>query len=109
MSSRTRFDDCPLPTAIRRSANSSSVRVWLGSLVLLLSGCLSHRVSSRFPGCRLERECGALLGVDCHSAVDGPYWYVRKADLTVVAACGGFCMEGQCTNCPPKEWTCQTY
>ena len=57
--------------------------------------------------CRFARACGDdLIGVDCNAAADGPYHYVRRADLEIIASCGGACMAGGCTNCPPKEWTC---
>ena len=59
--------------------------------------------------CRFERACGALWGIDCHSAADGPYYYVKAQTLEQVSVCGGACMGGRCTNCPPKEWTCATY
>lgn len=63
--------------------------------------------------CRLERTCGPLWGIDCEAAVDGPYYYVRpRADGWVrITVCGGACMGGRCTNCPPKNegWTCDTY
>ncbi|CAN5641242.1 hypothetical protein BH09MYX1_BH09MYX1_59160 [soil metagenome] len=59
--------------------------------------------------CTFERACGALWGIDCQSASDGPYYYVKADTLDEVAACGGRCMGGRCTNCPPKEWTCATY
>jgi hypothetical protein len=63
--------------------------------------------------CRLERTCGPLWGVDCEAAVDGPYYYLRvRADrLEELATCGGACMGGRCTNCPPSAegWTCKTY
>jgi hypothetical protein len=106
--SLVRFSPCWAP---REGLTILKVRLWVGcfGLFLTASGCLSYRVASRFPDCRLERECGDLLGVDCDSAVDGPYWYVRKDDLSVVAGCGGLCMKGHCTNCPPKEWTCAVY
>ena len=81
---------------------------WVLALALACS-CASTRVARRFPGCRLERRCQALLGVDCDSAVDGVYLYVREADLEVVATCGGACMSGACTDCPPHAWTCPTY
>jgi hypothetical protein len=59
------------------------------------------------PSCRFARACGDdLIGVDCNAAADGPYHYVRRADLEIIASCGGACMAGGCTNCPPKEWTC---
>jgi hypothetical protein len=70
----------------------------------------SSTLEQRFgPHCHLERTCGSLLGVDCNSASDGPYYYVRAGSLEVVSRCGGFCMGGRCTDCPPKEWTCPTY
>ncbi len=63
--------------------------------------------------CRLERTCGPLWGVDCEAAVDGPYFYVRVKPnaLETITTCGGACMGGRCTNCPPKNegWTCPVY
>lgn len=63
--------------------------------------------------CRLERTCGPLWGVDCHAASDGPYYYVRPRPdrLEEITVCGGACMGGRCTNCPPKKegWTCAVY
>jgi hypothetical protein len=63
--------------------------------------------------CHLERTCGALWGIDCEAAVDGPYFYVRpRADgFQEITVCGGACMGGRCKNCPPKNegWTCDTY
>lgn len=63
--------------------------------------------------CSLERTCGPLWGIDCHAATDGPYYYVRPTDRALVelTVCGGACMGGRCTNCPPKNegWTCKTY
>lgn len=59
--------------------------------------------------CRFERACGNLWGIDCHAATDGPYYYAKPGSLEQVSVCGGACMGGRCTNCPPKEWTCATY
>jgi hypothetical protein len=63
--------------------------------------------------CRLERTCGPLWGVDCGAAADGPYYYVRPSPdgLHELATCGGACMGGRCTDCPPKSdgWTCAVY
>lgn len=71
---------------------------------------LAARVKTKFgENCRLERTCGDLVGVDCKAAVDGPYYYAEKRDLKTVATCGGACMSGRCTDCPPKAWTCPTY
>jgi hypothetical protein len=68
------------------------------------------RIKKRFGSrCRFERACGALWGIDCNAAADGPYYYVVPADLETVSTCGGACMGGHCTNCPPREWTCPTY
>ena len=68
------------------------------------------------PPCRIERTCGNLVGVDCASAVDGPYYYVDKNSEKIVEYCGGVCMGSHgkpngkyCRNCPPKSWTCGTY
>lgn len=70
---------------------------------------LVARVKERFgEGCRPERSCGDMLGVDCNAAADGPYYYVAQSDLKVAATCGGACRRG-CTDCPPKGWTCPTY
>ena len=74
------------------------------------SPALAAKINSTFGGsCHFERACGKLLGIDCDSAVDGPYYYVKADTLETVASCGGYCMGGRCTNCPPKEWTCATY
>lgn len=59
--------------------------------------------------CRLERTCGALWGIDCEAATDGPYYYVKAETLETVSECGGFCRGGRCTSCPPKTWACATY
>jgi hypothetical protein len=68
---------------------------------------LATQIKNTFgDNCSLHKECGALLGIDCQSAADGPYYYVKKDTLEVVARCGGFCMGGHCTNCPPAGWTC---
>jgi hypothetical protein len=68
------------------------------------------RIRQRFgERCRLERACGELWGIDCEAAVDGPYYYVKPSTLEIVSRCGGFCMGGRCTNCPPREWKCATY
>jgi hypothetical protein len=68
---------------------------------------LALEVIEKFGGeCRVERTCGQLLGVDCESALDGPYYFVEKSDLKVISICGGYCMGRECTGCPPREWTC---
>jgi hypothetical protein len=62
--------------------------------------------------CRVDKTCGNLVGVDCHSEVDGPYYYVEERTGRVVETCGGACMggpkpdQGLCVQCPPQEWTC---
>ena len=89
------------------------------------SAKLRKRVAKKFrDGCRLERSCGKLLGVDCNAAGDGPYYYVKRSNLEVVERCGGLCMDGGCRNCrtepkkgtnderrccPPLAWKCATY
>lgn len=71
---------------------------------------LAARVKEKFgERCKLERSCGDLLGVDCGAALDGPYYYAQRSDLKTVSTCGGACMGGRCTDCPPKAWTCATY
>jgi hypothetical protein len=70
---------------------------------------MADKIRSAFgDGCRFERACGGLVGVDCNSAADGPYYYVREGSLEVVSTCGGACRAG-CTECPPKAWDCPTY
>ena len=70
---------------------------------------LAARIKEKFGDrCSYERACGELVGVDCGAAVDGPYYYVTRKDLTTVSTCGGACRMG-CTDCPPKAWTCPTY
>jgi|SRR3990167_4325371 len=59
--------------------------------------------------CSIERTCDELVGVDCGSAYDGPYFYVEKVTGKIISRCGGYCMTGKCKNCPPKEWKCDTY
>ena len=57
--------------------------------------------------CRFARACGdEMIGIDCNAAADGPYYYAKRSDLEIISTCGGACMGGDCTNCPPKEWTC---
>ena len=71
---------------------------------------LADRIKKTFgESCRLERICGELLGIDCQAAVDGPYYYVKPGSLEKVSTCGGACMGGKCTNCPPAEWDCAKY
>ena len=61
------------------------------------------------PSCEIDKRCGDLVGVDCNAEADGPYYYINKKTGEKIAGCGGFCMTGECTNCPPKEWTCGSY
>ena len=75
-----------------------------------IDASMTARIKSKFgPQCRFERACGNLWGIDCDAAVDGPYYYAKAGTLEQVSVCGGACMGGRCTNCPPKEWTCATY
>lgn len=70
---------------------------------------LADKIRSAFgEGCRFERACGELVGVDCNAAADGPYYYVRQGSLEVVSTCGGAC-RGGCTDCPPRAWDCPSY
>jgi hypothetical protein len=63
--------------------------------------------------CEVDRRCAGLVGVNCRSEVDGPYYYVEGLTGRIVATCGGACMlgpqpeQGLCVECPPKEWTCR--
>lgn len=66
-------------------------------------------IKARFGNsCRLARECAGMWGIDCDAAVDGPFYYVEAQTLKVVAQCGGYCVGGRCTECPPRTWTCAT-
>ena len=56
--------------------------------------------------------CGQTGYLDCASEADGPAYYFRRADGTIISACGGNCM-GDPNNicprmCPPPQWTCGT-
>lgn len=70
---------------------------------------LVERVSREFSSCRLERTCGQLIGVDCQSASDGPYFYIEVNTFKHIASCGGNCMNGPCPDCPPPQWDCEVY
>ena len=60
-------------------------------------------------GCgRVERICDGFIGVDCGSAVDGPYTWYDRWTRAAIAHCGGQCISG-CTNCPPEGMRCPTY
>jgi hypothetical protein len=59
--------------------------------------------------CVLERKCGEQWGIDCQSAVDGPYHYVAAETLELIATCGGACQAGPCDDCPPDGWVCPVY
>ena len=56
--------------------------------------------------CEVERTCNGIIGVDCNSDVDGPYYYIDEKTGQIISKCGGYCEVG-CTNCPPKEWSCE--
>jgi len=95
--------------AVSASASASSASAPSGAVVAP-NAERDKRIHDKFGArCRLERTCGALWGIDCDAAVDGPYYYVKAETLEKVSDCGGYCMGGRCTNCPPKEWTCATY
>lgn len=71
---------------------------------------LDARIKQQFGShCRYERTCGDMVGADCNAAADGPYYYVDKKTLKKISTCGGACMGGRCTNCPPKGWKCAAY
>lgn len=91
----------------------------------LLTGCdhseeaggeidLDAFVAKNYPNCSKAVVCGNLAYVDCHSAVDGPAYYLNGKTGTRISTCGGACMlpdSAQAvvcrTLCPPKEWTCK--
>lgn len=71
---------------------------------------LDQRIKKKFGNqCRFERRCGEMVGADCNAAADGPYYYLQAKTLEKVSTCGGACMMGNCTNCPPKGWNCPSY
>ena len=64
--------------------------------------------------CGEARICGDLSYVDCGSAMDGPSYFYKTDTREIVMRCGGTCMmqakdirPGYCSECPPKEWTCE--
>lgn len=60
-----------------------------------------QRVITKFgKRCVVDMRCANILGIDCGSAADGPYYYVRENDLEIISYCGGYCM-ASCDNCPP--------
>jgi len=61
------------------------------------------------PSCVLERTCAEQWGIDCQSAVDGPYHYVKAETLELIATCGGACQAQPCDECPPQGWNCPIY
>lgn len=65
-------------------------------------------LSTLFGLCKIQAYCGDLVGVNCKAEIDGPYFYIKKDTGKIVSTCGGYC-RGGCTNCPPKEWTCETH
>jgi hypothetical protein len=82
----------------------------LGEDAPAVCGCAEKVVQLDTMGewCAVERLCGAMIGVDCESAVDGPYDYYDEKGRAL-AECGGRCMGQACQNCPPRGWTCDTY
>lgn len=57
--------------------------------------------------CNIAATCGNLVGVNCQSEVDGPYYYAEKDTGKIVSYCGGYCLSPEgCNNCPPGEWVC---
>lgn len=66
---------------------------------------LAERIERHFGGiCRFKASCGELVAVDCGSVTDGPLYFARRDSLEIVSRCGGYCMNGPCTDCPPEEW-----
>lgn len=59
--------------------------------------------------CRVEKVCGFLVGIDCQSSLDGPYYYINRKTEEIISTCGGACRNDQCAHCPPKEWGCDVY
>lgn len=60
--------------------------------------------------CVLSLVCGDQAGIDCDSAVDGPYYYVDADDGDILGRCGGYCNRTDpeyCDHCPPDDWSCE--
>jgi hypothetical protein len=57
--------------------------------------------------CKFVQECGEMVLVDCNSAADGPAYYIDQKSGTILSTCGGACMGGHCTKCPPPGWSCE--
>lgn len=91
----------------RRPAADSRDDLLLPALGLDSSAPLQDRVAYRFgESCTVVETCGSMVGIDCNSRGDGPYYYVKAANLEVITTCGGACMVRVCTDCPPPAWTC---
>lgn len=96
-------------------------RIALALLAVTLSGCggtaPEELVRRAYPAC--ERFIGpgnpevrnGIIGFDCGQEVDGPYYFLRESDGTLISLCGGVCMAPSgaqvdvCrTLCPPPGW-----
>jgi hypothetical protein len=78
-------------------------------ILLLILGCNKIDPKKYGNNCRIERTCGDMIGIDCQSNLDGPYYYIDGNSGNIISTCGGACMGGTCTNCPPTGWNCETY
>jgi hypothetical protein len=88
----------PKPTQIKPRCPRQELSVDQSQLLAKL-GITDHQ-------CKFVQACGDLMLIDCYVAADGPAYYVDQKTIKVEATCGGACMGGRCTNCPPKAWTC---
>ena len=65
--------------------------------------------------CKITKECkNNIIGVDCLSAADGPYFYINAKTGEELSVCGGACFSRDIKNremcetqCPKKEWECK--
>lgn len=61
-----------------------------------------------------DLTCDGVVGIDCDSAADGPYYYVDEKTGEILSSCGGACRTSDeeqieiCeTKCPAEEWNCK--
>jgi len=52
--------------------------------------------------CKAADQCGDIVGVDCNSGGDGPYYFVNIKTIQSIGNCSFW--SGRCK--PPLEWRC---
>lgn len=84
--------------------------------MLFLISCSQYQIDPKKYGqsCEVARICDSVIGINCNSEIDGPYYYVNKNSGEILSKCGGYCLTADqeqikiCqTKCPAEEWNCQ--